>query len=137
MHWFKADLHIHTVLSPCGGLGYESGEYYQAGGIEKVGHHCHNRSQQHRTLQNRTGDRKKTGITVLQVPKLNTKEEIHCLAFFENIDKAEQFQQYIDENLTVIANNPEIFGNQYVVDEYENILEEENRLLVASLEKRD
>ena len=48
--------------------------------------------------------------------------------------KADQFQQYIDDNLTVIPNKPEIYGHQYLVDENEDILDEEDRLLVAALQ---
>jgi PHP family Zn ribbon phosphoesterase len=76
----------------------------------------------------------KYGITVIAGAELNTKEEIHCLAFFENICKADQFQQYIDDNLTVVPNKAGIYGHQYLVDENEDILDEEDRLLVASLQ---
>jgi 3',5'-nucleoside bisphosphate phosphatase len=76
---------------------------------------------------------KKNGITVLFGAEINTKEEIHCLTFFETIEKAEIFQQYLDENLDAIQNKPSLFGPQYIVDEAENILDEEKRLLIASL----
>jgi PHP family Zn ribbon phosphoesterase len=72
---------------------------------------------------------------VIAGAEINTIEEIHCLTFFENTDMAEEFQFYIDENLMEIENKPEIFGHQFIVDEYENILGEEKRLLGASLKK--
>jgi PHP family Zn ribbon phosphoesterase len=75
------------------------------------------------------------GINVIAGAEINTSEEIHCLTFFENTDMAEKFQAYIDENLNVIENKPEVFGHQYIVDENENILGEEKRLLGASLKK--
>jgi PHP family Zn ribbon phosphoesterase len=39
----------------------------------------------------------------------------------------------VNVHLNRIPNKPAIFGNQYIVDEQENILEEETWLLVASL----
>jgi hypothetical protein len=74
------------------------------------------------------------GITVIAGAEINTREEIHCLTFFENIRSAELFQRILDLNLTVIRNNPEFFGHQLIVDEHENILEEEGRLLTAALQ---
>lgn len=90
----------------------------------------HNSTKHCRSAQQIAG---KLGITVIAGAELNTKEEIHCLAYFENIDKADQFQQYIDKHLTVIPNKAEIYGHQYLVDENEDILDEEDRLLVAAL----
>lgn len=77
----------------------------------------------------------KYGIKVIPGAEINTSEEIHCLTFFENTDMADKFQSYIDENLIIIENKPEIFRHQYIVDENENILGEEKRLLGASLKK--
>ena len=133
MQWYKADLHIHTVLSPCGGLDMSPVNIIKQAIIKKldiIAITDHN-STKHCRLAQEIGER--NGITVLAGAEINTKEEIHCLAFFEDLVKAEKFQEYLDENLNVIENNPKLFGQQLVVDEEENILEEENRLLVASL----
>jgi 3',5'-nucleoside bisphosphate phosphatase len=133
MRWYKADLHIHTVLSPCGGLDMSPVNIVKQA-VEKkldiIAITDHNSTKHCRSAQQIAG---KYGITVIAGAELNTKEEIHCLAFFETIDKADRFQQYIDDNLTVIPNKAEIYGHQYLVDENEDILEEEERLLVASL----
>jgi 3',5'-nucleoside bisphosphate phosphatase len=134
MRWYKADLHIHTVLSPCGGLDMSPVNIVRQA-VEKkldiIAITDHNSTKHCRSAQQIAV---KYGITVIAGAELNTKEEIHCLAFFENIDKADQFQQYIDDHLTIIANKPEIYGHQYLVDENEDILDEEDCLLVAALQ---
>jgi len=134
MRWYKADLHIHTVLSPCGGLDMSPVNIVRQA-VEKkldiIAITDHNSTKHCRSAQQIAG---KYGITVIAGAELNTKEEIHCLAFFENINKADQFQQYIDDNLTVVPNKAEIYGHQYLVDENEDILDEEERLLVAALQ---
>ncbi len=134
MRWFKADLHIHTVLSPCGGLDMSPVNIIRQA-VEKkldiIAITDHNSTKHCRSAQEIAGN---YGIMVIAGAELNTKEEIHCLAFFENTDKADQFQQYIDRNLTIIPNKPEIYGHQYLVNENEDILDEEERLLVAALQ---
>jgi predicted metal-dependent phosphoesterase TrpH len=134
MRWYKADLHIHTVLSPCGGLDMSPVNIIRQA-VEKkldmIAITDHNSTRHCRSALQIAA---KYGITVIAGAELNTKEEIHCLAFFENSEKADQFQKYIDDNLTVIPNKAEIYGHQYLVDENEDILDEEDRLLVAALQ---
>jgi 3',5'-nucleoside bisphosphate phosphatase len=133
MQWFRADLHIHTVLSPCGGLDMSPVNIIRQAVKERldiIAVTDHNTTR-HCKLTQEIG--KRFGITVIAGAEVNTKEEIHCLTFFENIDKAEIFQQVIDSNLKIIPNNPEIFGHQLIVDEDENIIDEEERLLIAAL----
>jgi PHP family Zn ribbon phosphoesterase len=134
MRWFKADLHIHTVLSSCGGLDMSPINIIQQAAGKKldiIAITDHNTTRQCR-ITRQIG--KKYGITVIAGAELNTKEEIHCLAFFEDIEKADLFQQVIDQNLVSIPNKPEIFGYQLMVDEEENITGEETRLLASSLQ---
>ncbi|HEX2395613.1 MAG TPA: PHP domain-containing protein [Bacteroidales bacterium] len=135
MQWYKADLHIHTVLSPCGGPDMSPVNIIRQAAEKKLNIIAitdHN-STLHCRLAQKIGAR--YGITVIAGAEINTSEEIHCLTFFENTDTADTFQAYIDENLTVIENKQHVFGHQYIVDEDENILGEEERFLGASLKK--
>jgi PHP family Zn ribbon phosphoesterase len=134
MQWFSADMHIHTVLSPCGSLDMSPIKIIQEAVRRKldiIAITDHN-STKHCKLVQTIGRR--YGITVIAGAEVNTKEEVHCLAFFENIDKAEIFQTFIDAKMVVIPNKPDVFGHQLIVDEDENILNEEPRLLIASLQ---
>jgi PHP family Zn ribbon phosphoesterase len=74
------------------------------------------------------------GITVIPGAEVTTREEIHCLVFFDNYQTSERFQEVIDRNLIIIPNRPECFGQQLIVDEMDNILDEEDRLLTSALE---
>jgi PHP family Zn ribbon phosphoesterase len=75
------------------------------------------------------------GIFVMQGAEVTTKEEVHCLTFFENNDALRIFQEFLDENLPDFPNNPLIFGHQIQVDENEIIIYEEKRLLVNAISK--
>jgi PHP family Zn ribbon phosphoesterase len=134
MRWFKADMHIHSVLSPCGGLDMSPVNIIRQAVVKNldiIAVTDHN-STRHCRLTQRIGERH--GVSVLAGAEINTSEEIHCLVFFDSIQKADLFQQIIDHTLNVIPNKPKVFGHQLIVDEQENILEEEDRLLIASLQ---
>ena len=70
---------------------------------------------------------------VLPGAEVTTREEVHCLAFFEKEDQLAEFQQFIDSNITKIPNNEDYFGYQPVIDEHENILEMIPNYLPAAL----
>lgn len=131
----RADLHIHTVLSPCGDLEMSPSNIVSEAsrkGLDIIGISDHNTTL-HNSLVKRLAEEK--GIYVLQGAEITTREEVHCLVFFENTDTLELFQNFIDRNLPDILNKPSIFGFQVQVDEYENIVYEEKRLLHSALSK--
>jgi PHP family Zn ribbon phosphoesterase len=133
MKEFSADLHIHTVLSPCGSLEMSPRNIVRKALEEKldiIGITDHNSTRQCREV---CREAIKAGITVYTGVEVTTKEEVHCLAFFETFDILEAFQAYLDRYLPDIINNPELFGYQVVVDEEENISYEEPKLLISAI----
>jgi len=126
---YRADLHIHTILSPCGDLSMSPANIISEASrkqIDIIGITDHNSTRQC-TLVKKMGRDK--GIFVLEGAEITTKEEVHCLAFFENTDTLIYFQEYLDANIPDVQNDPLIFGDQVVVDEDENIVFIEKRLL--------
>ncbi|TVR42813.1 MAG: PHP domain-containing protein [Bacteroidia bacterium] len=135
MNRYRADLHVHTVLSPCGDLEMSPSNIVKRAalkGIDILGVTDHN-STKHGALIRKLAE--KEGIFVLCGAEVTTREEIHCLAFFENDDTLEKFQQYLDTYLADVWNNPSRFGYQVVVDENDMIVEEVNRLLIAAIDQ--
>lgn len=132
---YRADLHIHTTLSPCGDLEMHPVNIVSEAakkGLDIIGITDHN-STRHCTLISKLAAEQ--DIFVLQGAEVTTKEEVHCLVFFENIDALSAFQVFLDNNLPDVLNVPEIFGYQVQVDENEMILFEEGRLLLNALNK--
>ncbi len=135
MRLFKADLHTHTVLSPCGDLEMSPVRIVaeaERKGLDIIGITDHN-STRHCSLTSKMAAEK--GIFVMQGAEVTTKEEVHCLAFFENTDTLKIFQAFLDDNLPEIMNDPSKFGYQVEVDENEIILYEEKKLLINALTK--
>jgi 3',5'-nucleoside bisphosphate phosphatase len=130
---YKADLHIHSVLSPCGDLDMSPSRIISEAKnrrIDILGISDHN-STLHCELMVELG--REEGIFVLPGVEINTREEIHCLAFFASTAIAGEFQFFLDENLPHIPNVNTLFGEQLVVDRNENIINEQQYLLVSAL----
>lgn len=132
---FRADLHIHTLLSPCADLEMTPASIVlraRETGLQIIGITDHN-STKNALLVKRLAE--KDGIFVLTGAEVTTKEEVHCLAFFEFESQLTQFQQFLDKHITKIPNPQGHFGYQPVVDENENIVELIPNYLPAALKK--
>ncbi|MGM0376733.1 MAG: PHP domain-containing protein [Bacteroidota bacterium] len=135
MNVYRADLHIHTVLSPCGSLEMSPARIIQEAekkDLDILAITDHNSTRQCRVIMEMG---KKAGITVWGGAEINTREEVHCLVFFDDLAGIERFQNWLDKWLMVQKNSPDYFGDQVWVDKEENILGEEDRLLIMSLDR--
>jgi len=124
MNTYCADLHIHSVLSPCGDLEMSPGNIVDEAarkGLDMIAVTDHNHTG-HARLTRKLGASK--GIWVLYGAEVNTREEVHCLTFFDTDEQLDAFQEALEENLPKIANDTSLFGHQVVVDEQDQILEE-------------
>jgi len=134
MKIFRTDLHIHTVLSPCGGLEMSPANIVSLAskrGLDIIGITDHNSTRQCKLVWKLA---QKTNLTVIPGCEMTTREEVHCLGLFEDFDALRVFQDFLDQHLTFIPHNPALFGYQVVVDEDENIQEELDNYLGASLD---
>ncbi|NVN95249.1 MAG: PHP domain-containing protein [Bacteroidetes bacterium] len=130
---YRADIHIHSVLSPCSNLDMSPVNIINIAKERKlhiIGLTDHNSTKQCR-ITREIGE--KNGIFVLCGAEITTKEEVHCLTFFENDKKLFAFQEFIEAHLPDIKNDVQKFGYQLVVDEKENIIGEEEILLQSAL----
>lgn len=134
MKQYKADLHVHTCLSPCGDLEMSPRNIIGKAkdkGLDIIGITDHNSTRNVKTCFELG---KQNNIFVVGGCEINTREEVHCLAFFPNLEILEQFQMFLDNHLPEIPNSTSVFGFQVAVDAYDNILYEENKALIAALD---
>jgi len=127
-------MHVHTVLSPCGDLGMSPSNIIREAslkGIDILGITDHNSTLQC-GLMMELGE--KAGICVIPGAEVTSREEVHCLVYFPDLQKLSAFQQYLDEHLPHVINDPKRFGYQVVVDQDENITYTEERLLITALD---
>jgi len=135
MELFKVDLHTHTVLSPCGDLEMSPRNIVaraSAKGIHILGITDHNSTRQCQVLQEAA---KPYNLMILAGAEVTSKEEAHCLAFFQNQEQLAEFQLYLDAHLPNVPNEPNRFGYQVVVNLEDDILYQEERLLISALDQ--
>lgn len=135
MRFYRADIHIHTLLSPCGSLEMSPARIVAEARDKKldiIGITDHNSTLHCKLVQKMATA---AGISVLAGAEISSREEVHCLAFFEHMEALEHFQQYLRKHLPRVANNVHRFGDQVVIDENEDIIAEEPFLLLNGLDQ--
>jgi PHP family Zn ribbon phosphoesterase len=71
------------------------------------------------------------GVAVLPGIEICSKEEVHLVTLFKNIENALEMQEYVYAHLPG-ENQPEVFGNQIIADEHDHVLGENPRLLIGA-----
>jgi PHP family Zn ribbon phosphoesterase len=129
---FRAELHVHTVLSPCAEVEMIPPliiEEAQSHNINLIAITDHNSSANIAAVQKAA---LVSGITVLPGIELQTREEVHVLCIFDTLEQTAAFQKAINNALPPITNRPDFFGEQFIVDETGDFIKREDRLLLTS-----
>ena len=127
-----ADLHIHSCLSPCGDndmTPYNLVQMAKLLGYDMIALTDHNTCRNCKSAE-KIGN--EIGLTVVSGMELCTAEEIHCVCLLPNSDTAEAFSAYVRTTLPPVENQPEIFGEQRVMDCGDTILDTEPLLLTTA-----
>lgn len=135
MKTIRADLHIHSVLSPCGELEMSPANIIAEAQVQKLDMIAitdHNSTRQVKVIREMG---RQVGIKVLYGAEVTTREDVHVLCLFRNNEMATSFQSFLDENLPDIKNKEDLFGFQVAVDEEEHIIHNEKRLLISAIDK--
>jgi PHP family Zn ribbon phosphoesterase len=131
---FKADLHIHTVLSACAEVEMISPLILQE--AEKKGvnliaitdhNACHNAPA---VMEAAEG----TNIHVMPGMEIQSREEVHLLCLFDDLPSCLTWQEMVFQKLPPLINKESLFGPQYVVDAHGEWLWTEERLLATSVD---
>ena len=132
MKKFRADLHVHTVLSPCAEVEMIPPLIVQKAlekHIDLIAITDHNASANVRAVQKAAQE---TNLTVLPGMEVQSREDVHLLTIFETIEELETWQTEVDHALPDLPNQPDFFGEQFVVDETGDFIRNEPRLLLTS-----
>lgn len=123
------DLHIHSCLSPCGdddstpnniaGMGVLNGLNIMA-------------LTDHNTTKNCPAffaAAKRNGIIPIAGMELTTAEDIHVVCLFEELSQAMSFNELVEQRRVLIKNRTDIFGNQLICDDNDEVIGHEDNLL--------
>jgi 3',5'-nucleoside bisphosphate phosphatase len=130
---FIADLHVHTVLSPCAQIEMIPPLIVREAlnkNINLIAITDHNSTANIVAVQKAAH---KTGLAVLPGIEIQTREDIHSLCLFDTVEQTDEFQKIITASLPAIKNRPDFFGEQFVVDETGDFIRHETQLLITSI----
>jgi len=130
---FKADLHIHTCLSPCTEwemspkkiVGRNLKKYLDIIAI------CDHNSAENAGVAIRSV--KSDRLCVIPGMEICSKEEVHILVLFGELGQALVMQQHVYGHLPG-QNEAKVFGYQIIADENDEVLGESSRLLIGATE---
>lgn len=130
---FKADLHIHTCLSPCSDSEVRMSprriiEQAKLRGLDVIGI-CDHNSAENVACAQKVGENE--GLAVIGGIEITSQEEVHILAFFDEDKDLFKLANLIYENLPGI-NDERVFGEQIVVNENDAVLSFNKRLLIGA-----
>jgi hypothetical protein len=76
---------------------------------------------------------RRVGVIPIAGMELTTIEEIHMVCLFPDLDNAMKFDGFIKEHRMPIKNRPDIFGEQLIMNENDDVIGiEENLLIMAT-----
>ena len=136
---YRADLHIHTILSPCTELTEMSPraivEQALQIGLKSIAVCDHNSCENVVALQSAA---RNTDLVAIAGIEVTSQEEVHVLGLFDHEGEAGKLQEVVYAHLPG-ENDEEAFGHQVVINEEEEIVCFNKKLLIGattlSLEK--
>lgn len=131
-----SDLHIHSCLSPCANDDMTPANICGMAvlkGLQMIAVTDHNSA---RNLPAVKACCDAYGLLMIPGMEITTREEVHLLGYFETVEQALDFSEFLRPHMPPKKNKPQFFGNQYVMDEDDNIIAEEDELLIGASDLR-
>lgn len=132
------DLHIHSALSPCSDDLMTINNIFNMAyikGLQLIAITDHNSLKQQYYLEKIIEhDILKGKIDYVHGVELQSSEEIHLLAYFKKGSNLNVIQEWIDKHLIKVKNQSDYYGNQYIFNEFDEVIGIEDNLLISSLD---
>lgn len=129
---FTFDLHIHSCLSPYGGEHMTPkyiADVCAMAGYDIVALTDYNTCGNSAAFQQAAGEK---GLLAIPGMELCLREDAHVLCLFPDLEKAYAFSHLVRSKLPQIENDPNIFGDQILMDAEDNVLGRDSAFLVGS-----
>jgi hypothetical protein len=131
MREFKADLHIHTCLSPCAELEMSPRNIVSAAkrrGLHVIAICDHNSAENVPAVEKNAA---REGISVIGGMEVTSQEEVHIVALFGDEERLFSLQEIVYEHLRG-TNDERLYGQQVIVNEDDEVIGFSDRLLIGA-----
>lgn len=126
------DFHIHTALSPCGDNDMTPNNIVNMAkikGLDVIAITDHNSCE---NLPACIEAGKEIDLLVIPGMELQTREDVHVVCLFPDLESAMEFQEFVYSKLPTLKNNENLFGEQLVLDKDDNVIRHNERLLLTA-----
>ncbi len=126
------DLHLHSCLSPCGSDDMTPADLAgmcALAGLDVVALTDHNTAGNCAAFARAA---EQYGLLAVPGMELCTKEEVHVVCLFPDLERAGAFSEHVRGLLPPVKNKPAVFGAQLLMDSQDNLLGEETALLAGA-----
>ena len=133
MKTYKADLHIHTCLSPCADLEMSPRNIVREAiksGLDIIGICDHNTCENVPYVQKCADN---FDISIIGGIEVTSREEAHIIVLFDSADALFAMQKTIYDHLAG-TNDERLYGDQVVVNEKDEVVNFNKRLLIGATE---
>ncbi|MBN2853273.1 MAG: PHP domain-containing protein [Clostridia bacterium] len=128
---YFTDLHIHTALSPCADDDMTPNNIVNMACLKELSFIA---ITDHNSMLNVESCMKcasEKDIIVVPGMEVSTSEDIHVLCLFSDLDTLKKFDQLINESLPDIKNRSDLFGNQLILDENDELVGQHDQFLLT------
>ncbi len=132
MNPYYYDLHIHSCLSPCADDDMTPNNIAGMAAIKGLNVLALTDHNSCKNCPAFFAACKRQGIVPIAGMELSTAEDIHLICLFPSLERALMFDETLTAHRMPIENRKEIFGNQLILDENDEIIGEESTLLISA-----
>lgn len=111
----KADLHIHSCLSPCADDSMTPWNIVgmaKLKGLDAIAI-CDHNGAKNLPVAMKAGE--EYGVCVVPGLEVTSKEDIHLLCYFPTLEGALEMERKVEATRLKVKNKPSVFGNQIIV----------------------
>lgn len=133
MRCFKADLHIHTCLSPCADIIMTAGNIIKKAveqGLDIIAITDHNSA---RNVAAAVEIAAGSPLEVIPGMEVESAEGVHLLCFYDQLEQLITWQEEVYQSLPDMLNDEEYFGYQIITDQEDEFIAKEERLLATAV----
>jgi len=129
---YAIDLHIHSALSPCSDDEMTPNNIVNMAclkGLDMIAVTDHNSAENLEAVL-KCGNR--SGMLVVPGMEVETREEVHLVCLFPDIKAALKMQDIVYKALPPVQNREDIFGQQLIMDENDEVKGLLKQLLITA-----
>ncbi|EGO64404.1 PHP domain-containing protein [Acetonema longum] len=133
MDEFVADLHVHSLLSPCAAVEMTPRNiilHAVRHGVNIIALADHNAGD---NVIAAIEAAKGLDVTVLPAMEVETREEIHLVTLFDSMHRFKAWEEIVSRHRPKRLNDEKKFGAQFIVDAQDEFVAVKQELLLASL----